>query len=107
MELARGSKLWMNPYSHRQFEEGDRQMVTADEAFLEKAAKGEYCFVENEDLDPYKDRIEGFILFKWNRSYPADVHFDRELLTGFRKRAVLMEFEGSSHEKISEEVYER
>lgn len=105
-KLAKDSRLWMNRYSYGQFEEEERPLVTVDEAFLEKAGKGEYCFVEDEDLTGHKAGIERIILYKWNRSYPADVHFKQELLTGFRKREEIVEFKGSSHDRISEEVYE-
>ncbi|MFR4122966.1 MAG: hypothetical protein ACLT0W_12285 [Clostridium sp.] len=45
------------------------------------------------------------ILYKWNRVYPADQYFAMDL-SGW-KLVETVEFPGSSHEKITEERYER
>ena len=54
LELTGGKKLWMNAYSQKQFlqvngnmskEQEQSGQIQADEAFLEKAGPGEYCFV--------------------------------------------------------------
>lgn len=73
---------------------------------MEKAANGEYCFVENACLTSYENEIEKIILFKWNRRYPADKFFDIDLSKGWKLISV-NEFAGSSHEKITMEVYEK
>ena len=82
LELTGGKKLWMNAYSQKQFlqvngnmskEQEQSGQIQADEAFLEKAGPGEYCFVENKDVVPYESRIEEVILCHWNRDYPADM----------------------------------
>ena len=84
LELTGGKKLWMNAYSQKQFlqvngnmskEQEQSGQIQADEAFLEKAGPGEYCFVENKDVVPYESRIEEVILCHWNRDYPADMYF--------------------------------
>ena len=49
------------------------------------------------------DRLEQVILYRWNRDYPADVRFTLDL-SGFRLRQ-RVDFAGSSHEKITEEIY--
>lgn len=99
--------FWMNHYSGRQFSSmEDIQNIVMDEAFLEKAGKGEYCFVEDRMLMPYFDKIERVILYKWNRTYPSDFCFDIDLSGCEWKLLSVMEFQGSSHEKITEEIYE-
>lgn len=45
---------------------GQSGQIQADEAFLEKAEPGEYCFVEDKDVVPYESRIEEVILCHWN-----------------------------------------
>lgn len=104
LEAAAGKTLWMSSYSRKQFEEEGEASVRTDDHFLEKAGDGEYCFAELEDVTPYKDRLEGIVLFRWNRRYPADLYFDPELLKPFQL-VKTEEFPGSSHEKITMEVY--
>ena len=107
LSLAKGGKLWMNAYTRRQFPEDAQGEIIVDEKFLEKAGFGDYCFLENIPSSPYEDRIEKIILFWWNRKYPSDTWFDIDLEGGGWKLSETREFSGSSHEKITEEVYVR
>ena len=68
----------------------------------EKAKEGEYVFQELETLDTGDKRIEQFIIYRWNRVYPADVSV--EIGTEW-KLTETEEFPGFSHEKITKEVY--
>lgn len=97
-------KLWMNEYSFKQFNEtGQSSQICVCEDFLQKAKKNEFCFVENSDITPFLFYIEGIILFKWNRNYPADVYFKTDISAwDFIKS---LDFIGSSHDKITMEVY--
>ena len=96
----------MNGYSARQFEEADLTGVLVSEAFLTEGAEGEYCFVENEALLPYEGKIERLIVFRWNRTYPADLHLDLKL-DSIWKLTGREEFSGYSHDVITMEVYGR
>lgn len=104
LERSRGSVLWMNAYSAAQFAEMS-DSIRVNEDFLSKAGEGEYCFVENLDVAPFADRINQVIVYKWNRKYPADTRFPMELFTSRWKLIESTEFAGSSHERITEEVY--
>jgi len=44
-------------------------------------------------------------LFRWNRIYPSDVKFPIKLDQGQWHRVSTEDFLGSSHEKITMEVY--
>ena len=68
----------------------------------EKAKEGEYVFQELETLDTGDKRIEQFIIYRWNRVYPADVSV--EIGTEW-KLTETEEFPGFSHEKITKEIY--
>ena len=94
------TKLWVNEYSALLFDEYE---VCVNTDFLKLAKSGEYCFVENIDIDLYLDQVEEIIVFRWNCRYPADVWFD---LTGWRL-IEQSEFIGYSHPKITQEVYRR
>ena len=75
------------------------------EDFLDRAGQGEYCFAENTDLAPLADRLEGLVLYRWNRAYPADRRLGLD--PGAFRLVRRTDFPGSSHEKITEEVYTR
>lgn len=99
----RGRKLWMDSYSSRQFSDApDRISVSGD--FLSAAGSGDYCFLEGQDVSPYMDRVEEVVLYRWNRTYPADQYFNVALLEGWTLDTT-EEFEGYSHKKITKEVY--
>ena len=105
LELSDGKTLWMSSYSFKLFEMSDSINIMAEDDFPKKAEDGEYCFFEGQPLTPYDSKTEKIVLFKWNRSYPADVFFDASVLN--KRRLVHTEdFQGSSHEKITMEVYE-
>ena len=104
LSMARTGRLWMNAFSAKQFPADES--IQTDEAFLEKAGRGEYCFLEDCAAAPAADRIERVILFRWNRAYPGDFFFDLDLTSPPWKLVESEEFPGYSHEKITKEVYE-
>lgn len=104
LELTENGRLYMNEYSKNMF--GDFPQIMADVNFLEKASADDFCFVENVDISPFMDKIGRIILYRWNRRYPYDLRFGIDLSDGW-KRIGTIDFEGSSHEKITEEIYER
>lgn len=104
--LAAGSRLWLSAYSAKQFDDELPADSVVEEDCLLKAGAGEYCFVEDEELPASLTGLERIILYRWNRSYPADRYFPEKLLSGGWQKKGEQEFEGYSHEKITEEVYE-
>lgn len=102
LNIAHDAKLWMNEYSSKLFAGAD---IAVASDFLEHAAEGEYCFVENIDIEPYADRLKQLIIYRWNRRYPSDFKFTYPL-DGWRL-VESHEFEGKSHQKVTEEVYMR
>ncbi len=96
-----GGKTRISPFSMILFEGRD---VIIDSGLLENAGDGEYCFIENKDIIPFADKIEKLIIYKWNRRYPSDRKF--VMPKGFRFCGE-SDFEGSSHENISREIYVR
>lgn len=106
LEMTADSKLWINHYTEKQFiDTAACRQLNIDDNFLNKAASGEYCFVENSSLQKFEARIEKIILFKWNRDYPRDFVFDINLGSGQWKLTYSEDFAGYSHEKITMEVY--
>ena len=95
-----GGNLRMSDYSARQFDES----VYHGSDYLSGAKKGHWCFAENSDYEDFAENIEKIVLFRWNRHYPADAHFR---FPGKWALTASEEFPGSSHEKITMEVYEK
>lgn len=104
LEVSKNAPLWMNAYSAAQFTEG-AESIKVDEAFLEKAGQDAYCFVENADVTSYAEQVQVLIVYRWNRLYPADTVFPLSLFTDKWKMVSSLDFPGSSHEKLTEEVY--
>ena len=102
-----GGRLWMNSYSAKQFAEESAANIVVDEAFMDKARPGDFCFIENVAPSAYEDKIEKIILYRWNRTYPGDLYFDIPLEEHGWKLIETDDFAGRSHEKITKEVYER
>ena len=102
-QLTAGQKLWMNPYSARQFAKEPQENLIIDDAFLTNADENAVCFVENVPTAEYLPKIDRIVVYRWNREYPRDMVFDIELSDW--KLTASAEFAGKSHEKITEEVY--
>lgn len=104
LDYSNEKELWMNEYSKKLFTNlTDTKVIRVDEAFLDKSQS--VCFVENQDVTPYLSKIDTFILFRWNRDYPADFFFTVDLSQW--NLISTEDFEGTSHEKITMEVYEK
>lgn len=104
-EICTGKKLWMNSYSDKWYGGLEGVDVVVEDDFLSLAGRGEFCLAESEHLLPFGEKMEQIIVYWWNRVYPADVYLDLDLSRWERKER--NEFLGTSHEKITEEIYER
>lgn len=105
LEITKGKQIFMNTYSAELFEGNEN--ICIDDDFLKNAVDDDICFVENETLSKYIEKINKIIVYKWNRKYPADLYFDIPLTENGWHLMESYEFQGYSHEKITEEVYER
>jgi len=97
LEIVSGAKLYMTEYSFAQFEENaDNIIISSD--FCEN--ENDFYFAESPDFPV--EKINFLYVFRWNRVYPSDVKFDFD---GRFKLEKTEEFEGSSHKKITLEIY--
>ncbi|WP_434309958.1 ribonuclease Z [Hominifimenecus sp. rT4P-3] len=101
--ICRGKKVWMNSYSYPVYGALEQVEIAVDPDFVGKAGQGDYCLVETECLEPVQEKLEGLLVFWWNRKYPADFYLDLDLSQW--KKVEAQEFSGVSHEKITEEFY--
>lgn len=103
--LEKWGRLWMNAYSAKQFSGEAEGNIRVDEDFLEKAGEGEACFAEGPEAAAHLESAEKVVLYRWNRKYPSDCRFPLDLTERGWRLEETAEFAGSSHEKITEEVY--
>jgi hypothetical protein len=103
IDITKDGILWAGSYSTSLFTKFTNILI--DDNFLEKASAGEYCFVEDRELLPFENKIEGFIIFKWNCEYPYDKTLDIDLGNWILTHST--EFVGKSHKKITMEVYSK
>ena len=102
LETLNGKPLIMSPYSSKQFVEGGNIIIS--DAPQSETKHGVY-FVE--DLPYFLSDVDEITVYKWNRHYPSDVKFGIDLSKEGFILDTVYEFEGSSHEKITEEKYKR
>ena len=107
LRLTKHAVLHMSHYSARLFSDLNPPNLAVSDTFLRDAGNGDFCFVEDAALAPVEQRIEKLIIFKWNRTYPADRYFDLKPYEGAWHLALSSDFAGSSHERITMEVFER
>ena len=112
LRICDGGVLRIHPFSEKLFipalgsaENVSDVQIVCEEQFLEVAGEGEYCFVENADLKPYLSKLEKLILYKWNRTYPADQYFDVDLERW--EKAESVNIRGNSHDRITRDIYVR
>ena len=68
---------------------------------------GEFCFVENTEISGAAEKIEEFVVFRWNRKYPGDAGPDMLPWESGFFCAGCEEFPGNSHEKITMEIWRK
>ena len=102
-----GKKLYMNTYSGKLFGDVEEKNIRISEDFLKEAEEEDFCFIEDIQIAGFENKIRTVILYQWNRRYPADRYFLLDLSDGSWEFQRTEELKGSSHEKITKEVYER
>lgn len=102
--LSTKGMLYIHPYSKLLFSEYENSYA-CNEEFLDIAGVETHCFVENKPLIPYLNKINEIHIYRWNRHYPSDMKFEVDLSEKGFQKIEEYEFKGSSHEKISKEVW--
>ena len=102
-ELCQGKILWMNEYSSSLYGNMHGVTVQCHENLPDQAESGDFALMETVDPGNYKERTEELILFCWNRIYPAQLFMTLDLSEW--KQTEELEFEGTSHEKITMKKY--
>ncbi len=90
--------LLIDPYSEKMIQEAGIPYVLPPET-------AEDFFAEDVPSEEILSQTEKIVVYRWNRHYPADVRWEPDFAAmGFALRETA-EFSGTSHEKITREVY--
>ena len=93
-------KLLIDPFSEKLIREAEIPYVLPPET-------AEDFFAENIPFDEVLENTKKIVIYRWNRHYPADIRWEPDLhAMGFALQETT-EFPGTSHEKITREVYAR
>lgn len=98
--------IYVSDFSEKLFSDSDASVISVPSP-LESAGDGSYVFVENLPLAPYKNKIKSLVIYRWNRIYPSDKKLDIDPCAIGMHLCESYDFEGSSHPRITKEVYER
>ena len=71
------------------------------------ASENTVLFVEDRGIEEFLPVTNKITVYRWNRVYPADMSLDIVLSAEGFRITQSVDFEGTSHEKITKEVYER
>ena len=102
MALARGRRLYMSEYSAKQF--ADCEGFIADNDYRCRAVAGDVCFLEDGEIS--LAGVSRLVIYRWNRHYPSDVKFPMDAFQGDWHLVSTRTFPGSSHDEITEEIYQ-
>jgi len=92
--------LLIDPYSEKLILETEIPYVLPPE-------EAEDFFAEGIPTEEIMEKTTRIVIYRWNRHYPADLRWEPDLDgLGFQLTETV-EFSGTSHEKITREVYER
>ena len=93
-------KLLIEPFSEKLIREAEIPYVLPPET-------AEDYFAENIPSEEVLENTNKLVIYRWNRHYPSDIRWEPDFNTlGFSLKEAT-EFPGSSHEKITREVYEK
>ena len=98
-----GAPLLIAPYSEKLLSSFGK--VKVKDSPLASAKKDSLVFLEERAVGDGIKKVDKIVIYRWNRHYPADLYFDIEPeKEGFTLDSST-DLEGSSHEKITKEIY--
>lgn len=104
IELLNGQKLYCLEYSRSLFQHyGFEEHLYVMESIYTNMSDTIW-FIENVDFDIHLFPVSCFIVYYWNRIYPADTVLDQSILEGY-KLLSSKDFSGTSHENITKKIY--
>lgn len=105
--LTKGHGLYVKPYSMELFcdcEEKTADIHITEDFFKENINPKDFIFAEREDAVSILEKVEQWVVYRWNKIYPSDVKF--RMPEGYECMESV-DFTGYSHEKITRETYQK
>lgn len=106
IDSSDGGILYVSDFSEDLFSTSGTSVICVPDPLYAASDKA-FVFLEVPPILPYANKIDRLVIYKWNRSYP----FDRALDVSPEEIGLTLsevgEFVGTSHEKITKEVYTR
>lgn len=100
------SLLYISDFSEALFSDSEISVISVPDPLA--AAKTEGCvFVENLHISDFIGQIDTLIIYRWNKKYPYDFSLDVVPQECGFSICESYDFEGTSHEKITKEVYKK
>ena len=96
-------KLTIFPFSEKLVSNAEIPYEIVSDTVSENAV----LFVEDRGIKEFLPVTNKISVYRWNRVYPADMSLDIVLSAEGFQITQTVDFEGTSHEKITKEVYER
>ena len=93
-------KLLIEPFSEKLIREAEIPYVLPPET-------AEDFFAENVPSEEVLETVRKLVIYRWNRHYPSDIRWEPDLKAMGFAPPETAEFPGTSHEKITREVYVR
>ena len=105
-EYVADGAIFINDFSSSLFLNTDMSAIEVSSP-LDAAGENDYVFVENLTLSGYESKINEMVIYRWNRDYPADFRLDIKPLDIGLSLVESSEFKGSSHDRITREIYRK
>ena len=105
-DVSKGSCLFTNHFSTSLFDNIPSHLIV-DDNFLNIAKSEDFCIVENEDIEPYMNKIESIRIYRWDKVYPSTIKFNKDLLKNWKQSFCVELFLGGTHQVIYEEMWVR
>ena len=106
LSIVGDSKVYMMPYSAKIFP-ADNAAICPCENLASIADSSGFYFAEIDDPEDLLGIADEVIVYRWNRTYPADRYFPMEILQDHWTLVRKNDFPGNSHPQITEEVYRK
>ena len=104
LKQAGEKKILISEFSLPVFSEHPSRVITVSDPIAE-AEEDSFVFIENCKISELKSKIKQIYIYKWNRKYPFDFKLDFVPSEEGMHLAETVEFAGSSHEKITRELW--
>ena len=103
-EITADKKLYTGSYSYQILEQNNIECLVENNVSL-LLDEDVYYFCEITDVNSLCNKCDKIIIYNWNRDYPYDIKLDKSMFNFIVESE--FDFEGNSHDKITETIYSK